>query len=48
MEENEKADCYIKIFKDNKVHNIKKYFQQIPSEFDTFPLNIQKRIHKIS
>ena len=44
---NKKAACLVKNnFKDNKVDNIKTYFQQIHSEFDKlFPLNRPKRIN---
>jgi hypothetical protein len=46
--QNEESIYYVKHFKDSKVDNTKKDFQQIHSKFDkNLTLNCQKRIKEI-
>lgn len=43
------AVCGINVFKDNKVDMTKRHFQQMYTEFETFPVSNQKnRINEIS
>lgn len=43
------AVCGVNVFKDNKVDMTKRHFQQMYTEFETFPVSNQKnRINEIS